>query len=87
VVGHHRFEGSCCLDVLGEVNGGGASGMDIGLDTRGCDIDGLYLHPEDGGGKVLRNIGILPQSYTPDLDLTVQNKSCRIFCLQSNIYI
>jgi hypothetical protein len=37
----------------------------------------FHLHSEDGGGKVLRNVGILPQDYTvsqEELDLNLHRR-------------
>jgi hypothetical protein len=54
-------------------------------------LHGVTTHPEDGGSKLLRNVGILPQHYThvttvQDLDLKLhrrENLKSRAFILSS----
>jgi hypothetical protein len=50
VVGYQRFRSPFCLHLEGELAGMGVNGIDIGRGWRGADI---------------RNVGILPQNYTP----------------------
>jgi hypothetical protein len=53
VVGKQRFRGPRCLHLQGEVH------FNLKIEAWWT-----VLQPEDGGSKVLRNVGILPQHYT-----------------------
>jgi hypothetical protein len=65
-VGYRRFGVPCCLHLDGEINGAYIYAL---LSQRHS------LHPENGGSKVLRNVGILPHHHTVSQSRRHRNES------------
>jgi len=66
MVGYHCFGGLCCHHCQGDVIGDEKQGTDVGLIALQACIYALFFYyqlhyPEDGGSKVLQNVGIIPQ--------------------------